>query len=286
MTQRAEDILKSWTPEAGRQIHYCLNPGNAGDALIAAATWQAFDRIGLRPLAVRPGDIPPDASLILGGGGNLIPYYSNIKGALELSLARNVRRCILLSHTIRGNEELLRRLDERFTLLCRDIPSLEHVRSYAPRARSILAYDMATFLDIPRLEKRTATIRHRLALLFDKDWQCQRKRWQAALSRCHTDSNGRLAVLRSDCETAAAEPRDPALDLPAHYHIKRTHRAGAEQVSMDLINLLRRACCVRTDRLHIALPAALLGLPVELLDNNYGKLSAVWDVSIRGRSVC
>lgn len=277
----AERVLKDWLPGAARLLYY-PNPGNAGDALIAAATWQVFDRIGLRPKVARPRDFRRGASVILGGGGNLVPPYRNIALVLQACLDIGVARCLLLPHTVRGHEELLQRLDERYTLCCRDRVSLEHVRRHAPRATALLADDMVVGLDFAVLEARVASLRHKLALLWDRDWRRHRRAWRAALARQHPDAAGRLTLWRSDLEAATEERRDADLDLMRHYTTSCRHRAGCDQVAQDLVSLLRQATAVTTDRLHVALPAWRLGLQVALHDNNYGKLSAVWETSVVG----
>jgi exopolysaccharide biosynthesis predicted pyruvyltransferase EpsI len=44
--------------------------------------------------------------------------------------------------------------------------------------------------------------------------------------------------------------------------------------------LVRGASVVVTDRLHVAIPAALLGTPVELMDSGYHKLRGVYERSL------
>jgi len=276
--QSTHDILTDWC--AGRQVVFFPNPGNAGDALIAAATWQYFDRLGIRPVVTRPQDFQRGSNLILGGGGNLVPHYRSMADALEACLARDVARCLLLPHSIRGHEALLSSLDGRFTVVCRELASLEHVRKHAPRAISLLADDMAMGLDFDALKQLTSSLRHRLALVLDRSWRKRGRKWRRALARMGPDSEGRLTILRSDFESASGVRGSPEHDLPKHYSTQCRHRAGCEQVAMDIHTLLLKARKVRTDRLHIALPAALLGLEVEILDNNYGKLSAVWETSL------
>lgn len=282
MQQKIDKILKDWLPLEGKLIYF-PNPGNAGDALIATATWQCFDRVGIAPRVTRPENFPRHGTIILGGGGNLVPPYRFIADALQACLDKQVRRCLLLPHTIRGNEALLNRLDERFTLLCRDQISLEHVRRHAPRARSQLVDDMALALDMPVLRQRTQAFAHRLSLLVDRPWIKRRKKWKRALSRQRPDGTGRLEILRSDVEARTEHPESRDKDLMDFYLTRCEKRAGCDQVSMDLIKLLGSVKSVRTDRLHVALPATLLGLEVEILDNNYGKLSIVWKTSLEGR---
>lgn len=282
MTHDIDRILKEWLPKGG-DVFYYPNPGNAGDALIATATWQCFDRLGIRPRVTRPAKLPKRAHIILGGGGNLVPRYRFIADALQTCLDKQVSRCVLLPHTIRGHEALLGRLDERFTLLCRDQLSLEHVRQHAPRAHVQLVDDMALGLDIEALQQRTQSLTHRLSLLVDRPWIKRRKKWKRALTRQQPDATGKLEILRSDGEANTEQPSARDKDLMDFYLTRCQKRAGCDQVAMDLVQLLGTMKSVRTDRLHVALPAALLGLEVEILDNNYGKLSIVWKTSLEGR---
>ena len=282
MQNKIDLILKDWLPADGDVVYY-PNPGNAGDALIATATWQCFDRVGTRPRVTRPEDFPRHGKIVLGGGGNLVPPYRFIADALQVSLDKQVGRCLLLPHTVRDNEALLNRLDDRFTLLCRDQLSLAHVRQHAPQAHSQLVDDMALGLDIPALRQRTQSLRHHLSLLVDRPWIKRRKKWKRALARQHPDASGRLEILRADAEANTERPELRDKDLMDFYLTRCEKRAGCDQVSMDLINLLGSVKSVRTDRLHVALPATLLGLQVEILDNNYGKLSIVWKTSLEGR---
>lgn len=279
MEHEIDQILKDWLPLEG-DVLYCPNPGNAGDALIVAATWQCFDRLGLRPRVTKPERFPKQAHIILAGGGNLVPPYRDISRALETCLERDVSSCLLLPHTIRNNEALLRRLDGRFTLLCRDLTSLDHVRRHAPLARSLFVDDMALGLDIEVLLERSRSLQHRLSLLLDRQWLKRRRKWKRGLARHQPNTEGTLEVLRSDVEANTTTPQLREMDLMQFYRSGHENRPGCDQVSIDIIRLLGSAKRVLTDRLHIALPATLLGLQVEIMDNNYGKLSAVWKSSL------
>lgn len=285
MRQDIESVLRAWASQ-DEKILYCPNPGNSGDALIAAATWQVFDRLGLAPSITKSHRFVRGASVILAGGGNLVPFYADIRRALERCLEVGVGHCLILPHTIRGHEQLLSRLDQRFTLCCRDRTSFEHVALHAPRAIPILADDMAFSIDVTDLERRVATMRHRFSLLLDRDWQKSARRWRQGLAMCRPDEQGGLTILRSDHESLSpVRDGNKALDLPDHYRLKHGGRAGCDQVALDLIHCLRNAKKVVTDRLHIALPCALLGVPFEVIDNNYGKLFAVFDLSLPGKVV-
>lgn len=285
MKQEIGNVLRDWLVP-GQRLCFYPNPGNSGDALIAAATWQVFEHLRISPSISKPTKFKRGAAVILGGGGNLVPLYSDTQRALERCLEAGVGRCILLPHTIRGHEQLLSRLDGRFTLCCRDFPSFEHVVRHAPRAQPVLADDMAFSIDLSALEKRCATRRHKLGLWLDRDWQKSSWRWRQALAMCSPDETGTLTILRADREVVSGAGRgDRLLDLPDYFRVKHGGRAGCDQVALDLFRCLQRARCVVTDRLHVALPSTLLGVPIEMIDNNYGKLAAVFDLSLPGNAL-
>jgi exopolysaccharide biosynthesis predicted pyruvyltransferase EpsI len=267
-------FLSEWLADAGDAYFY-PNPGNAGDALITSATWEVFDGLNFVPKLL-PGSafVPRHCHVVLGGGGNLVSYYRDIARVLERCLDGDIKRCLLLPHTVRGHEDLLARLDDRFTLICRDVKSFDHVQKYAPRARALLGRDMATYLDFKKLEMQVRKIDHKLALLGDVDWLWRSIGWKLALARCQRGADGKLVLLRADKESAAPD-RDPRLDLMRHYRGKMRGRAACDQVSQDIIGLLRKAKSVTTDRLHLALPSIMLGIEVTMLENSYGKLGDV-----------
>lgn len=94
-----------------RQVHYIGNPGNAGDAVIARATGEVFSRLGI---GLKDGsDV-----IVLGGGGNLIPRYWNMRKVLE-GLPRSGKRIIILPVTAFGCFPLLGEFED-LTLMARE----------------------------------------------------------------------------------------------------------------------------------------------------------------------
>lgn len=273
-----QDRLRAWIDPSGKTI-YIANPGNAGDAAIATATVQLLRRIDAPVASGGIDDIGPGRDIVIGGGGNLVPHYQDVRSLLLACLERKVRRCLLLSHTVRGHEDVLSKLDERFLLWCRDRPSFEFVAQHAPRARAELAHDLVLELDIDELARSTATWRHRAALLRDRRWWRKLARWRLALARIRPDAQGTLRVMRYDVESTDLQDARPEYDLMRHIGI-RSHGAAADQITLDVVRCIDRAQRVVTDRLHVSLIAALLGKPVCLVENSYGKLSAVWELAL------
>lgn len=258
------------------RVLYVPNPGNAGDAAIACAAVQLLDRIGM---AYTPGtlkDIEPGDCVIVGGGGNLVPYYNDVRRILLTCLQRNVNKCLLLPHSVRGHEDVLAQLDERFVLLCRDHGSLAFVREHALRAQCALTRDLVLELDISALERKTQTLAHRIALLHDRQWTRGYLRWRSALRRIRPDASGTLTTLRSDIESQSPDRKRRRQDLMRYQGLGYLSPA-IDQITMDLINHFRKAQRVVTDRLHVSLLASLVGKPTCLVENSYRKLADVWE---------
>lgn len=272
------NVLWEWSLKYQSPVFVC-NPGNAGDAAIASATAQLFRRLSLPLISARAECLKEGMHVIVGGGGNFIQYYDTIARVLNACVDRNIAQCLLLPHTIRGHEETLARLDHRFTLMCRDLASFDHVQCHAPRATALLAKDLVFDLDIAELEQRSKGWRYWLGLALDPRWLKKGLRWKRALSRIVPDSTRMITILRSDGESAQKTPGARAFDLMSHYGISE-YGPGCDQVTLDIIRLMRSSERVVTDRLHASLLAAIAGTMVCVIDNNYGKNSAVWNLAV------
>ncbi|MGV0961194.1 MAG: polysaccharide pyruvyl transferase family protein, partial [Limnohabitans sp.] len=206
------------------QVLYLPNPGNAGDAAIACATVQLLERTGVHYTPGTLQDIRAGQCVIVGGGGNLVPYYSDVRRILLTCLQRGVSKCLLLPHSVRGHVDLLAQLDGRFLLLCRDHGSLAFVRQHAPSANCALARDLVLELDIGALERKTRRLAHRWALLCDPQWMRGYLRWRLALRRIRSDASGTLTTLRSDIESQSPDRRKRRQDLMRYQGLRHLRK--------------------------------------------------------------
>ncbi len=261
------------------RLLYVPNEGNAGDALIAAGSWQFFDDMGMAPVYAKVRDIRAGDALIYAGGGNLVPEYESASRFLERCLEVDVASVLVLPHTIRGHEALLARLDERFTLVCRDQDSLERVRATGTRAHVLYAPDMALYIDVPRLFEQCEKYRGVgfWARMAHHDRLMPYLVWRLALLRREPPAHLRLDVIRVDAEAIAALPGDAYWDMSNLYGSKFRLREESDLVTRDFLHFFGQLVAVRTNRLHAGVAAALMGCEVTYLDNSYGKISAVYD---------
>jgi exopolysaccharide biosynthesis predicted pyruvyltransferase EpsI len=260
-----------------RRVLYIANPGNAGDALIASATWQFFEDTGLSPRPARAKDIRANDVVIYGGGGNLVPMYPDARTAIETALRVGVARFVLLPHTIRGHEDLLSALDDRFSVYGRDAITCEHVAAHAGTARVALAPDMALGINVERLQRRTAAMPFwwlwRWAGL-RKHQRRSYRRWLEMSDRIDANDMGLLEIYRNDQESSRNSGTTER-DLSGLYCSSLRNRNECDAISARFLSIIDRASRIMTDRLHVGIGGQLMGKEVVLFDNSYGKNHAV-----------
>ena len=146
------DIAAYLQSLVGQKVLYCANPGNAGDSLIASATYQLFEAIGVQYQTVE-WDEEFDATgriLLYAGGGNLTTKYHHARHFIERH-HRAAKRLVLLPHTVEGHADLLHQLGSNVEIFCREKRSLAWVCEHTSGPKVHPAEDLAFRLDIQRL---------------------------------------------------------------------------------------------------------------------------------------
>ena len=298
-----EDFLAGLRHEP-QPILYIPNPGNAGDALIAHATRQMFDRLDLDYEWVndyRSFD-PSGRVVIYGGGGNLVPLYAVASGALRWADGR-ARRLILLPHTVSGHEELLAALGPATDLVCRERVSYDHVRGTVRRASCYLADDLALSIDagatlasppapLPALPLYLRRALYRLRL------SPSRRRYVASPRKLRQSDRmfearkavlvqgaapGGLNAFRTDGEQTGIPIPIDNLDLSKLFYYGTRNADVCHTTALHLLRYLDTFDEVHTNRLHLAIGSAVLGKRVLIQSNSYFKNRAVYEYSMRDR---
>ncbi|HYP89378.1 MAG TPA: polysaccharide pyruvyl transferase family protein [Polyangiaceae bacterium] len=267
-----------------RGLRYVPNAGNAGDALIACGTWQLFDDLGLSPVPSRATMLTAGDVAIYAGGGNLVNEYQDCASFLERCLAVGVRRALVLPQTVRGHEGLLQRLDDRFTIACRESESLERARASGTRAQLIFAPDLALRIDVNRLLTQCQRLPVRAQLMKDLALNGRLPAylaWRSRLLRLAMEHRSTLHIIRNDVEAVAGVNGDARWDVSGLYWSEFTLRSEVDFVTRDLLMLMKSAREVVTNRLHAGVAAALVGRRVTYTDNSYGKIRAVYNSSLK-----
>lgn len=266
----------------GEKILFFPNPGNAGDALIAHASYQFFRELNIPIEIVRDHrQAQPEGRIVIyGGGGNLVPDYSHAREVL-LHLGPRARRMVVLPSSISGNEDLLASLESNVDVLCREAVSYEYVRSMAPRARVHLFHDMAFYLDVERtLRENPFQVQPHLPRLALRALLFEPGLFRARVKQARA---GELAAFRTDRESLSASLPGDNFDLARWLSYGTDREDVARYVAWRLLHFLRRFERIRTDRLHICIAGALLGKQVDFHANSYYKNKAVFEFSLRDR---
>lgn len=283
MSQIDSEGLKDLLLRGGhRPTVYAPNSGNAGDTLIAEATYQLLDGISLHYRTVSlTTKLEAPHRIIVGGGGNLVDPYRNVRCFIEANLER-CEELIILPHSIQAHEDLLARLDGRATIICREPRSFDFCKAHAPEAKIMLGHDMALLWQSSETRRRAR--RALLASVGDPRFHLRNLKLLARGFHLRSRiDNGTLLAFRQDIESTGRAPPVRNIDLSQAFATDSMAWPYAARAANALANFIDRAQLVRTDRLHIAILSSLLGKAVEIYDNNYGKNRSIYEWSLADR---
>lgn len=251
------------------EFTYVPNPGNMGDMLIASATLQFFDR---KRLPYRMLDGERADVIVYGGGGIWTKDYEEWQPWI-LSLFADAKRILILPSSFNNCGMLVKALDSRFTVFCREKKSFDYLTAQKTGATVLLDHDMGFRL--------TPDILHGGILLKRKHEMDAARETAKRVSRMFHDMPKVFMAMRVDCESTGGHETDGDLSDCAH------GEATASRMYIDFITKTMLAAVdsvdvVITDRLHVGIAGALMGKEVYLLDNSYGKLSSVYKHTLMG----
>jgi exopolysaccharide biosynthesis predicted pyruvyltransferase EpsI len=247
-----EDIFTCLAPH---NVYYLPNPGNGGDAIIAAGTYEVAARQGCQ-LTYVPRSQQPffDASgkiVLYGGGGNLVEMYTACRSAME-RFHKTALLFVVLPQTVSGNADLLPKLGDNVVVICRERYSYDYVRNIAPGLTVLLMHDAAFYYPI-RLKSLNKIAEGRVAFCF-----------------------------RTDGESTGGPLPPGNVDISSFYPANGEHRDFELVAARLMLSYLNGFQEIFTDRLHVAIAGALLGKKVYLYPNSYYKNRAVYEYSLQG----
>ena len=239
--------------------------------------------------------------VVCAGGGNLVPLYPDASRALRWA-AGSAKRVLLLPHTISGYEELLADLGPETDLICRELVSYDYVRGAVRSARCHLADDLALSIDAKatlatppapmsalrlygrRLLYRIFAPSQRKSVA--SPWRLRRSERLFASRRAElaqSEAPGVLHAFRTDAERTAIPVPADNLDLSRRLIFGTRDADVCHTGALHLLRYLDLFDEVRTNRLHVAIGAAVLGKRVKFHSNSYFKNRAVYEFSMRDR---
>lgn len=244
--------------EQAEPFYYVANPGNAGDAAIALGTFHLLDRLGIDYRILSSENLPPleGKTILFSGGGNLVQgLYDDLYNIINRFVDGN--RCIVLPHTIFGYEDLISRVKSgNLTVFCRDKTS----------------YNVCVMEN--GLDSTNIFLDDDLAFSINEEFlRPYREKAGCGTANC----------FRTDSEAAGLHPvpkdnRDISFSWNGALWFDKEF---TESVVRSLLIYLSAYESVRTDRLHVAILAAMLGRNVFLFPNSYYKNRSVFEMSLK-----
>ena len=255
---KIRDYLKKYT---GKSIILMPFDGNSGDALILYGTISLLNDLNID---YKFGDINKDYNneiILINGGGNLVGVYKDVKNIIKKYQDSN--KVILLPHTIKDEDSLLKNLNKNTDIFCRELISYNYVKNIAKYPENIrLDHDMA--FQIKKLNKIQELINN----------------------NNNNDNNNKTAnCYRIDVEKTdiviPEDNNDISSTIGEYNQVKNTE--SNERVVKKFLNYLSNYDTINTNRLHVAIGSSLLDKHVNFYANNYYKNKAIYDYSIKNK---
>ena len=268
----SDDILQEL--RSLNEFTYLPNGGNIGDIVIAMAEYQLFEKHKLKYEVIQ--ERVRSENLVIGGGGGFVPYWDYGRKLKVIQENKHLKRIIILSSSFYDCPDFLEIVDERFTLFCRETKSRDYLLAAGVKGKVVLAHDMALLLT-----EDFQTVESRLYYRFKEIWQ----QIMAAIPRLTQQEGYTTAYfLRTDVESKTDWSKigiQSTLDLSICAHSDCRCPSDAVFYGKLFFAGIDMADIVVTDRLHVGISSMLLGKEVFLLDNSYGKVSGVYEHSMR-----
>lgn len=264
----------------GEKIYFIPNRGNAGDSIIAAATYLLFDKLEIDYETVNLSTFNSNNKIVIyGGGGNLTNYYSNARNFIY-KFHKKSKKMIILPHTISGNEELLEVLGENSEIIVREKISFDHVLKHNHRSKVYLADDIALSINVKDIKKVS------LIQILQKKEVINKLLRSSLVELKHNFirivfKQKVLNCLRIDREKTNIKIPIINIDISEVFAFGTSNKELCFYGSYRLIKFLSKYTKIRTNRLHICIIAALLKKEVEFHSNSYYKCEAVYEFSMK-----
>jgi exopolysaccharide biosynthesis predicted pyruvyltransferase EpsI len=232
-------------------------PGKTGDALLAHVSYTLFDKLGLKYTCGTYKDRFKGRQILVGGGGNLIGgVYFELREFIGNNFKDN--QITILPHTIHDIPELgLWMQNANFKIFARDPITFEYASQHATYLENVILVEDIVLLS---------------SIKQDEFLDCQKEKWA-----------GICNAFRVDEETTGILPKDN-FDVSGTWSGAFWHnKLLCMHVAHSVASYLSPFRTIRTNRLHIAILAAILGKDVELYSNLYYKNQTIYDYSLKER---
>ncbi|MDO5470009.1 MAG: polysaccharide pyruvyl transferase family protein [Akkermansia sp.] len=283
------NILDKTLSELG-EFAYIRNHGNLGDMLIAMGTEQHFARKGYKHHIVHAYDTEmQEPILVHGGGARFTADWCDVDICIKLLCNSYVKKCVVLPSSFYGVDELMKHFDSRHILFCRDAKSYEYCKGKCPSSQVFLTNDMAMQLRLDELQPVISNIYpdSKEEAELQNAYNSYLRRWlkrymnrATVTSKSGTEKKKIAFLLRNDREKKTKLHSPLTYDISASWHTAQKNRYE-NNLLLAFAATLRQADIIVSDRLHACLMAYHAGCEVFMLDNTYGKLKGVYELTLK-----
>ena len=274
---------------------YYSQDGNLGDLLIAEATRQLFSTLNVQYTQYNEGNLPEKYAMVHSGGGRFIPYWCNIDEAIEQLCNEHITRCVILPSSFKDVDRLLEHFDERHILFCRDSYSYEYCKSICSKSEVYCADDMALCLRLINLRPVPTCDAEGYCVTDDEVSTLQAIRNGVfkhlhngilrASEKVRIDGKEKSVafLFRTDKEKGTTYDSGASFDASTVWHTTGSNMMFNGNMLRQFSHALKQVDVVVSDRLHVCVMAYLSGREVYMLDNNYGKVRGVYELSLANK---
>lgn len=263
-------------------VIYVPNGGNAGDSLINVGFYQLAARHGIPHTTIKRREVHrvgPDSTVIIGGGGALVPEWSATPRFIA-NILPGAGRVVVLPHSIRDVADTLRLLRRGDAVVCRERYSYDYCLGLNLECEVQLDDDIALSVSVRDL---MAGARGGWPDSSVKNAGREGAVW---LHRIRSRSSRSVQAFRTDREA------DPELAVPRRrindFSTIAWFASGTESrdsySARRLLQLIDLYDEIHTDRLHVVIGSVLMGKRVVAYSNNYHKVRGVIEMSLGGYS--
>lgn len=273
----------------GQSLVYIPNHGNAGDSIISMGTFEYLKKYSIPYIIDSTVSKCRGRVVAFAGGGAMTGHYKvsedRIKETLSLS-----RKTIVLPHTFLHVPSFFKNAQSKLAIFAREQTTYETIRAELPDAKRYIFHDLAMHLRGSELLSGEERVPIRLlSCIGSGSWKQRlrplRKYPGAAKAfskiRIQASASDTLNCFRTDVEASGvARPADN-FDLSKLFELGSETREASRASAALFIDAIKLFKNIRTDRLHCAITAALLGKQVEFYPNSYFKNLAVYEYTLK-----
>lgn len=230
--------------------------GNLGDGLIALGTLDLFEDLGWSPKCIEGRSKETFSGynyIVMGGGGGWVKGLWETYLEQTITFLQNGGQLLILPTSFFGFGSEFVPYADQVTIFCREQQSYEELlRQGMPEDRIFVCSDMAFYTK----EK------HFSDLEIEGEYPV-------------------LQIFRLDEEGGRKTPPRTSVDLPLLFNdVQWTSIEQCVKPLRVVAGLISQFECVETDRLHMAVLAALLGRTVRLEPSSYFKIKAIFEYTL------